>query len=69
LCFVTVLAAGMGRFGRNLEAVTRLQRACRLALYRKIEATFEDIPGLYAGMRMPRNQHIRFYFRYDIIVT
>jgi hypothetical protein len=47
---VTVLAAGMGRFGRHLEGISWLQREGRLTLYRKIKATFKDIAGLDDSM-------------------
>jgi hypothetical protein len=41
----------MGRFGRHLKPIARLQRAGRLAFYGKIKATFEDIAGLDSRMR------------------
>src|SRR6516164_2749828 len=52
--------------GRYLKTIARLQRADRLTLYGKIEATFEDIAGLDSWMRMPGDRHARFYFRLGI---
>ena len=54
----------MGRFGRHLEAIARLQCTGWLTLYGKIKATFNDIPGLDARMRVPCDRHSRFYLRF-----
>src|SRR5262249_7986793 len=66
-CFlVTILAAGMGRIGWDLEAVARLQCPGRLTFHRKIKAAFKDIAGFDTRMRAPHNRHSRLYFRFCI---
>ena len=60
---VAVLAAGMWRFGRNLEAIAWLQRTDWLTFYREIQAAFKDIAGFYSRMFVPSDCHSRFYFR------
>ena len=42
----------MGRCGRYLEPITRLQRAGRLTLYGELKAAFKDIGGLDPWMRV-----------------
>ena len=53
--FVAGFAAGMGRFGRNLETITRFQRAGRLTLYGEFETAFQNIARFNSRMRMPGN--------------
>jgi hypothetical protein len=51
--FVAGLAAGMGRFGRNLETIARFQCAARLTLYGEFETAFQNIARFDSRMRMP----------------
>ena len=53
----------MGRCGRYLEPITRLQRAGRLTLYGELKAAFKDIGGLDPWMRVAPDRHSRIYFR------
>src|SRR5215475_456851 len=59
------LAAGMGRLGRDLEPVTRLQHAGLLTLNGKFEAAFEDESRLDSGMGVASHRDARLDLRFD----
>ena len=53
----------MGRGGRYLEPIARLQRAGRLTFDGELEAAFKDIGGLDPWMRVAPDCYSRLYFR------
>ena len=53
----------MGRLGRYLEAIACFDRACRLALYWKLETALQDVGGFDSRMRVAPDSHPRVYGR------
>src|SRR5439155_19300810 len=52
------------RLGGDLDAIACFERTGRLTFDGKLEAAFQDIGGVDAGMFMWPDRHARFYCRF-----